>query len=63
MRATAEITRAALREYRPKLKMKALKKCLIGNGKRRIRPDIQNMKPAIKLLYAAYIDKTKNISD
>jgi hypothetical protein len=55
MRLTAEITRADLKKYVPKRKMKALIKRIIRNGGEKDRPSSQNdLTAAIKLLYCTY---------
>jgi hypothetical protein len=55
MRLTAEITRADLKEYVPKRKMKALINRIIRNGREKDRPSSQNdLTAAIQLLYCAY---------
>ena len=58
MRATAKITRADLKEYKPKRKMIALKKRLIRNNKRKGRAGSRNnLNSVIKLLYCVYKNK------
>jgi hypothetical protein len=54
MRATAEITRADLKEYTPR-GAKNLRKRLRENSKKKGRSDsLNNLNSAIKLLYSIY---------
>jgi hypothetical protein len=58
MRLTAEITRADLKEYIPKRKMKALIKRIAGNSGKKSGAGSQNdLSSAIQLLYCTYKSK------